>query len=533
MPSASAVRPSSSPEQSMPWLSAPILAVTSMRRSPGSTAPGSATGTRWPAAMLCAPQTIDERLAGRPTWTLVSDSWSARGCGATSSSSPTTTFCQSAPDALDALDLHAEQRQPLGQRLRLRSKSTYSRSQDSGTRIENCSRKRRSFSMNSADVADAVAQHRDAVGAHAEGEALVALGIDAAVAQHDRMDHARAEDRHPAGPAAGRAADAAADEALDVERNRRLGERVVAGPEAGRPVRRRTWRGRTASSRPRRWPWSCPRRPSGPRPGRTRSRGWRRPPRSGSSGRAAARGSAAWSRASPGSGPARCGCAGGSARARRRRSCPTGRARVILRDVQQLEVELVGLDLGRLVDHEAELAEDRARSRARLRDADAASRAASGRPGRVTSTVSVARRTSSAIRPERLPALARWPPRAPRGSGWRAAPTLGRSSAGQRADAPRQRCAARPCGRGSRPRRVAGVAGSAACGDRRERSARSAVELRGERSSRSTVGRVSRYGPCATSAMRANVAASRTAMSARILRSMATPARFSPLMNLP
>ena len=51
-----------------------------------------------------------------------------------------------------------------------------------------------------------VAQHRDAVDAHAEREALVALGVDAAVAQHDRVDHARAEDRHPAGAPAGRAA---------------------------------------------------------------------------------------------------------------------------------------------------------------------------------------------------------------------------------------------------------------------------------------------------------------------------------------
>ena len=32
--------------------------------------------------------------------------------------------------------------------------------------------------------------------------------------------------------------------------------------------------------------------------------------------------------------------------------------RVVLGNVEQLEVELVGLDLGRLVDHEAELAED-------------------------------------------------------------------------------------------------------------------------------------------------------------------------------
>ena len=43
-----------------------------------------------------------------------------------------------------------------------------------------------------------VAQVGDALHAHAEREALVALGVDAAVAQDDRVDHAGPEDRHPA-----------------------------------------------------------------------------------------------------------------------------------------------------------------------------------------------------------------------------------------------------------------------------------------------------------------------------------------------
>ena len=42
-----------------------------------------------------------------------------------------------------------------------------------------------------------------------------------------------------------------------------------------------------------------------------------------------------------------------------------------------------------------------------------------------------------------------------------------------------------------------------------------------------------RYWDLATSAMRAKVAASRTQMSARILRSSATPADFRPLMSVP
>src|SRR5690606_32054637 len=54
-----------------------------------------------------------------------------------------------------------------------------------------------------AQVVDAIAQHRQALDAHAEGEAGVALGIDADRAQHVRVDHAAAEHFQPAGAAVG------------------------------------------------------------------------------------------------------------------------------------------------------------------------------------------------------------------------------------------------------------------------------------------------------------------------------------------
>ena len=80
----------------MPLLVTPIFSVRSIRRSPGRTAPGSATGTRWPATMFVAPHTISSG-SPLPTDTRVSDRRSARGWGSTLRSSPTTTFSQSAP----------------------------------------------------------------------------------------------------------------------------------------------------------------------------------------------------------------------------------------------------------------------------------------------------------------------------------------------------------------------------------------------------------------------------------------------------
>src|SRR6185503_13375935 len=83
-----------------------------------------------------------------------------------------------------------------------------------------------------ADVVDAVALHDDPREAHAEGEAGVALGVDAAVLQHHRVDHAAAAGLDPAALLADLAALAAADQAAHVELEAGLDEREVAGPQA-------------------------------------------------------------------------------------------------------------------------------------------------------------------------------------------------------------------------------------------------------------------------------------------------------------
>src|SRR5689334_10793221 len=75
-----------------------------------------------------------------------------------------------------------------------------------------------------AQIRHAVFEHRDAVDAHAPGEALVLVRIEPAIAQHVRMHHAAAENFHPI------VAFAEADLALvaavlDVDFEGRLGER--------------------------------------------------------------------------------------------------------------------------------------------------------------------------------------------------------------------------------------------------------------------------------------------------------------------
>ena len=135
--------------------------------------------------------------------------------------------------ALDPLDLHPEQREALGELLRVELDVDVVAEPGERDSHRKLPQEAQVAVEEDPDVRDPVAEHRDPLDAHPEGEALVPLRVDPSVLEDDRVDHPRAEDRHPARSPAGRAAGAAADEAADVEGDRRLGERVVAGPEAG------------------------------------------------------------------------------------------------------------------------------------------------------------------------------------------------------------------------------------------------------------------------------------------------------------
>src|SRR5690349_7396225 len=148
--------------------------------------------------MLVAPQTISSGSdRPSPSVTRVSDSRSARGCLSTVNSSPTPTFCQSAPHGMIAFTSIPSRVRRSASCSGVRSKSTNSRSHESGTLTGWSSsellQEAQVVLEEQPQVRDAVLEHLDPLGAHPEGEALVALRVEPAVLQHDRMDHARTE----------------------------------------------------------------------------------------------------------------------------------------------------------------------------------------------------------------------------------------------------------------------------------------------------------------------------------------------------
>ena len=96
MPEWSCPSPSSRREQHMPQLTTPRSFDFLILKSPGSTAPTSATGTLMSAAMFGAPQTICTGSSA-PTSTVTTCMWSESGCGSQVSTCPTTTPSKASP----------------------------------------------------------------------------------------------------------------------------------------------------------------------------------------------------------------------------------------------------------------------------------------------------------------------------------------------------------------------------------------------------------------------------------------------------
>ena len=235
-PPASSDSPSSRAEHSMPCDSTPRMFVRRMARPPGSCAPSTAQGTSSPAAAFGAPQTIV----------------SALGAADIDRAHAQAVCVGVLLDAFDPADHHARERRGGGRDvLDLEPRHRQGIAQPGGIERGIDQRPQPAFGefhrcvplgivrrglrelpqeaqvvlVEQAQVVDAVAQHRETVGPHAEREALLALGVDVHHPQHVRMHLPGARDLQPAPVAE-----------AHVDLGGRLGEREERRPEAQRHV---------------------------------------------------------------------------------------------------------------------------------------------------------------------------------------------------------------------------------------------------------------------------------------------------------
>src|SRR4051794_37560549 len=165
-----------------------------MANPPGSTAPGSATTTNWPASTLGAPQMMPRGCAS-PTSTVqyrtVFLNW-------VSSCAVSTRPTSSGPSTVERRSTIDSTSMPWPTRARSSRSgsvgaSTYSRSQETGTRTSLThpeSRGEADVALHHVvHVADSVAEHQGALDPHPEGEPGVHVRVNSAGPQHPGVDH--------------------------------------------------------------------------------------------------------------------------------------------------------------------------------------------------------------------------------------------------------------------------------------------------------------------------------------------------------
>src|SRR2546425_2326196 len=224
MPAASSPRPSSIAEQSIPADGTPRNVLVSIRRSPRRE-PGIAYGTRSPTARFHAPVTTSTTAPPVVTpaiWFFV-EPGSGRKLLTTATTIPSkSTSCW----AIRSTSLPASVRRSasVGASAVV---STYSLSQLSEISMASELPQQADVVLQEqAEVGDVVLEHRQTIQAGAEGEAGIALGVDAAVTKHLRMHHPGAQDLQPA-PLAAAATGTAADTARDGRPDAGFGEGEV------------------------------------------------------------------------------------------------------------------------------------------------------------------------------------------------------------------------------------------------------------------------------------------------------------------
>src|SRR5436190_10314148 len=220
MPSWLAEICSSNSDTSMPRLSTSrILPTPSVMFLPGMNAPGGANTPFIPVRAFGAPHTTWIDLPS-PVSTMHTRNRSAFGCGLAS----TTRAMTKGANSFALSSMHSTSRPIMVSLLAISSSERavsrcslshakvsfimgfllpHSRAQPSGQsrpveRTKAVMRQPTDIGLEEgAQVRHAVFEHRDAVDAHAPGEALVLVGIEPAIAQHVRVHHAAAENFHP------------------------------------------------------------------------------------------------------------------------------------------------------------------------------------------------------------------------------------------------------------------------------------------------------------------------------------------------
>ncbi len=166
---------------------------------PASTAPGTETGTTAPASKFHAPQTMS--CGAPPVVTRHSLSLSALGWGATSSTRPTITPENCEVEHLVPLNLVTEAAEDLGQLLGVVRRQIDELAQPAHRDLHrNCPSTRRSGSKKCL-IWDAVADHRQAIDPHAEGEPGVLRRVVSGRCEDVGVDDPAPQQFDPAGPA--------------------------------------------------------------------------------------------------------------------------------------------------------------------------------------------------------------------------------------------------------------------------------------------------------------------------------------------
>ncbi len=199
IPSWSSDSPSSRPEHSMPLEVTPFIVRRPISKSPGSTAPTGARGTKSPTSKFHAPHTTS--TGSPPALTTTRRIRSAPSMGAISSTRATTTSPSPSPTRSMPSTTKPRSSRVAARSAGSPSNGAKSRSQDRGTRTSVLSELAQEADVvldQGAHVGNPMPHLGAAIDAEAEGETGPPVSVDPHRVEHGRVDHAAPTELDPA-----------------------------------------------------------------------------------------------------------------------------------------------------------------------------------------------------------------------------------------------------------------------------------------------------------------------------------------------